>query len=1061
VAGGASVFELRLLGPVQAVRAGRDVPVGGPRQRAVLALLALEAGRVVLAGQLVEEVWGGRAPPGAAKTLRSYVSRLRSVLAPEVAVISRGGGYAVNVGPGQLDADRFERLVAEGQAALSGGEAAAAGNRFREALALWRGPALADVVDVARLASAGGRLEGLRLVAVEGRLAADLAAGLHAEVAGELERLVGEYPVRERLWQLLMLALYRGGRQADALAAYRRARAVLAGELGLEPGEELRELQRAVLRQDVQPVASRRQRHNLPARLTSFIGREREVAGLGKLLGEARLVTLTGVGGAGKTRLAIESAERVMERFPDGVWLTDLAGITDPGLVPSLLMEVLEVRQVGDMPVMEALRWRLRSAELLLVLDNCEHLLDASADLADVLLRGAPGLRVLATSREPLGRAGEVIYPVAPLAIPPEGSKEESVIARAPAARLFLERVWAARGGVSQEPGSAGAVAGICRELDGLPLAIELAAARASTLSVEEIEAHLSDRFQFLAYRRPVADPRHQALKAAIDWTYDLLPAAEQRVFRELSVFAADFGLEQVSAVCSGGDEAAALELVDRLASKSLVVAETAPGRTRYRLLETIRQYAADRLAEADGAEAARYRHAVAFLSLAEREHAIAVLSREHDNLRAALGWSLSGGSEIGPRLARALGSFWLACGFFREGQGWLERALALGPADQEVRADLLRLLGTLLYEVGDLPSAEATLSEGYEAAAAAGSGTVQARIRVLLSQFHFQRGRYSLEEAVEGCEAAVTMLESDGDPQGLAEAWLTIGQLRFFHGEGPASAEAIERAEGYARRSANRYVQQQVARWLVIPYTELSIPAVVAIGRAEQLLEAATGDPWAEVAIVAPLSVLYAFVGRFADARAAIARGQSTFIASGAKLSWAECAMMAGWIEMMAGNPAAAEEVLRKGCEVLRELGERGWLCGAVTVLARAVYAQGRLDEAQQLTQEAEAITDAGDISEQVRWRLTRAKVFARRGRFRAARQLTDEAQALAAPTSWPAMHAEVLIAQAEVSALAGAREEAADSLRTALRIYEERQASALAGQTKATLAVLLADRQ
>ena len=217
----------------------------------MLALLALDAGRVVPAGRLVEEVWLGRPPLGAAKTLRSYVSRLRSALAPEVAVVARGGGYALGADPGQLDVARFERLVAEGQAALGGGEAAAAGNRFREALALWRGPAFADVADVEPLAREGARLEELRLVAVEGRLEADLAAGLHAEVAGELEGLVGEHPLRERLWRLLMLALYRGGRQADALAAYQRARAVLAGELGLEPGQELRELERAVLRQEV------------------------------------------------------------------------------------------------------------------------------------------------------------------------------------------------------------------------------------------------------------------------------------------------------------------------------------------------------------------------------------------------------------------------------------------------------------------------------------------------------------------------------------------------------------------------------------------------------------------------------------------------------------------------------------------------------------------------------------------------------------------------------------------------------------------------------------------
>ena len=266
----------------------------------MLALLALDEGRVVPAGRLVEELWLGRPPLGAAKTLRSYVSRLRSALAPEVPVVARGGGYVLGADPGQLDVRRFERLVGEGQAALGAGEAAAAGNRFREALALWRGPALTDVLDVEPLAREGARLEELRLAAVEGRLEADLASGLHAEVAGELEGLAGEHPLRERLWRLLMLALYRSGRQADALAAYQRARAVLAGELGLEPGQELRELERAVLRQEVPPPAPYWQRHNLPAQLTSFLGREQELAMLGKLLGEARLVTLTGPAAPGR-----------------------------------------------------------------------------------------------------------------------------------------------------------------------------------------------------------------------------------------------------------------------------------------------------------------------------------------------------------------------------------------------------------------------------------------------------------------------------------------------------------------------------------------------------------------------------------------------------------------------------------------------------------------------------------------------------------------------------------------------------------------------------------------
>ena len=568
----ASMFEVRLLGPVQAVRAGREVPLGGPRQRAVLALLVLEAGRVVPAGRLIEELWRGNPPPGAAVTLRSYVSRLRSALAPEMPVVARGGGYAISTGPDQLDASRFERLVAVGHDALALGRAVAAGARFREALGLWRGPALADVLEVEPLALEAARLEELRLAATEARMEADLAAGLHAEVTGELERLVAGHPLRERLWRLLMLALYRGGRQAEALDAYRRARAMLVQELGLEPGEELRELEQAVLLQEIPPPAPEQPRHNLPARLTSFVGREQELAGVGKLLGEARLVTLTGPGGAGKTRLAVEFAATAVGRFGDGVWLADLAGIGDPGLVGVQVMEALGVRQAGGAPVIEALRYRLRSADLLLVLDNCEHLLDACAELTLELLAGAPGLRVLATSREPLGVPGEALCPVPPLPVPP-GDAGPVDVAAAPAVRLFADRASSARAGAEVLASSVAVIGRICRELDGLPLAIELAAARASVLSVPEIEAHLADKFAFLAYRRPAADPRHQGLRAAIDWSYHLLPAAEQRTLAQLSVFAGGFTLAQAAQVCCGGDRAQALDTVDRLASKSLVVA--------------------------------------------------------------------------------------------------------------------------------------------------------------------------------------------------------------------------------------------------------------------------------------------------------------------------------------------------------------------------------------------------------------------------------------------------------------------------------------------------------
>ena len=319
-----------------------------------------------------------------------------------------------------------------------------------------------------------------------------------------------------------------------------------------------------MLRQEV-PAAAPPARHNLPAPLTSFVGREQDLAKLEGLLGQARLVTLTGTGGTGKTRLAVETGARVEGRFPDGVWLAELAGVADPGLVAAQVMQALSVRQQGDVPVLEALIYRLRSAELLLVLDNCEHLLDACAQLADALLRAAPGLRVLATSREPLGLPGEIACPVQPLGLPPQTADARDP-AHAPAVRLFLDRGSAARGGTVSGVASVAVAERICRKLDGLPLAIELAAARLGTLSAAEIEAHLADRFRFLAYRRPVADPRHQALRAAMDWSYELLSTEERRVLGELSVFAGTFGLAQASEVCGGRDQLAALEVIDRLA---------------------------------------------------------------------------------------------------------------------------------------------------------------------------------------------------------------------------------------------------------------------------------------------------------------------------------------------------------------------------------------------------------------------------------------------------------------------------------------------------------------
>jgi len=1044
------VVEFSILGPVQVVRDGRELGLGGPRRRALLALLLVAGGRVIPAERLAEDLWAGCPPPGAAGTLRAHVSRLRTLLSPDAMLATQGGGYVLT--PGQLDAARFERLAGSGREALEGGEAAAAANHFRAALGLWRGRALADVADVEPLAREGARLEELRLLTLEGRVEADLALGRHAEVTGELEGLVAEHPVRERLWRLLVLALYRSGRQADALAAYRRAREMLAEELGIEPGRELRALEQAVLRQEV-PAPPPTARHNLPARLTSFLGREPELAALERLVGERRLVTLTGVGGAGKTRMALEFAAGAVNWFDDGVWLAGLSGVADQRLVGSVVADALGQRQSGDVPVTQALCSRLRSAELLLVLDNCEHLLGGCAELAVALLGSCPQLRVLATSREVLGVPGEAVYAVAPLPVPPESSDAEA-LARAPAVRLFLERGRAAWAGPAAAAGAAAPVeivTRICRELDGLPLAIELAAARTSVLSAEEIAARLADKFRFLADRRPMTDPRHRTLKTAIGWSYDLLSPDEGRVFLELSVFADGFTLAAGAAVCCGGDEAVALDMVDRLVSKSLLAAEPAGGRTRYRMLETIRQYAAELLAESGETERARWRHAAEFLHLAENDRELPVLLPEQGNFRAALEYTLSAGSQAGPRLARALGGFWLARGLFAEAHGWLERALATDPADPHLRADLHRLLATVQFATGDVERAQANLSEGWHIAAAAGLRVAQARIRVLQADIQAgQSGEFA--ESLHACEAAAAVLESAGDLDGLAEALLVTGRIRCWSSD-PAAERALQRAAECARQSGNRRAEREAGTWLLAALQDMPIPAQEVVGRAERLLEAASGDPWAEAAILQPLILLYSNAGRFADARLACQRAQSTFATSGAEIDWAICAKLAGRVELMAGDHVAAEQHLRQGYEALRAMGERGHCASLATWLAEAVYEQGRFGEALRLTEEAAALAGLDDYEAQGRWRATKAKLLARRGQFPAAARLAEEAVMLVPAAVDPPERAEFLLAWAEVCRLHGEFDEAGACARRALQFYQDRHIVPLAERARALI--------
>jgi predicted ATPase len=717
-------------------------------------------------------------------------------------------------------------------------------------------------------------------------------------------------------------------------------------------------------------------------------------------------------------------------------------------------MQALGARQSGEVAVIDVLRYRLRSAQLLLVLDNCEHLLGACNDLAVTLLGSAPGLRVLATSREPLGVPGEAVYAVPPLEVPTAWSGAQG-LAGAPAVRLFLARSRSAGARAGVEAAPVAVVARICEELDGLPLAIELAAARTSVLSVEEIEAHLADKFRFLGWRRPVADPRHQTLKAAIAWSYDLLSEEERRVFGGLSVFAGGFTLAAVAAVCCGGDQAAGLEVIDRLVSKSLVVADAVGGGTRYRLLETVRQYAAERLTEAGEAENARRRHAVAFLGLAEREPELSVLAREHDNFRAALEWSLSADDETGPRLAAAMGSFWMARGFLREGRVWLERALAHSPAAAQLLANLHRLLGELILHTGDLHRARSALTEGLRVAENSGLAALQARLRCDLAMVSVRQGA-SAREALNGSVAAAAMLETDGDLGGAAQAWALAGEMHYYLGESPDDEQALERAIAHAQRSGERYLELESIMFLAITLRTLRMPVGAAIARAEQLIEQVASEQWAEAEMLQQLACLYAYAGRFGEARAARARGRSMLTRFGAQGTLAVVSIHSSMIELIADDPIAAEAELRKGHEMLGMMGNQRYRSTVAGLLGRALYAQGRLHEAQQVTEEAAALAPPGDVEPQTRWRSTKAKLLARHGQLLLARRLADEAVALVPPASRPALRGEALVAKAEVLRIAGATAESADSLRAALRIYHDRQAVPLAEQTHASLAKL-----
>jgi predicted ATPase/DNA-binding SARP family transcriptional activator len=836
---------------------GSPVDVGGLRAEVLLALLSVRVNAPVSSDALIDELWAGEPPDGAATTLRSYVSRLRSALGPAASIQRLTSGYVLGVPAEAIDVTRFETLSRAGRELRQRGRHRRAASVLANALQLWRGEAFAGLPLEGLLGVEAVRLHELRLNVLEERLEADLDLGRSTVLIEELESLLLQHPFRERLWHHLLLALYRGGRQADALAAYHRARVALDEELGIEPGPELQALEAAILRQDVPDPAGERIRpmESPPLQLTSFIGRRQELDAIRTLLFRSRLVTLVGLGGVGKTRLAIEAAGRANTDLVDAMAFVDLATVSDPALIAPQALAAMAIEARPGETAVAAVARDLSGTDALLVLDNCEHVRDAAASFVSDLLAAAADLRILATSREALDIGGETVFAVPPLGVPRAG--DDDIAGRdSDAVRLLVDRVTLRRHGMRLDDDAYQAAARICQELDGLPLAIELAAARTTALSLPEIAARIQDRFEFLVSSRRLTPPRHRTLREALDWSFELLGPDEQLLLTNLSVFPAGARLRSVAAVCLDGDERASVRLIEHLVDASLLVPVDGPRGTRYRLLETVRQYADERLSDADR-DALRRRHAEHARTIAAStklslegtgsEMSFDLAREEVASIRAAIQWATEADLSLAAEIACSLERFW-ATNQLQEGAAIFTRLLDAGSLGAALRARVLRCRGGCLYISGDYAAGVKDYEEALAIHRRLGQHAYEAHLLVRLAVDAQRvgddaRARTLLEEAgrvggdtrfpvdayvtlnlaadlafdAKRVDDALALLQQAADRAGEAkDAWWRAGTLQQLADRaltsgriavaGPAAREALRWSRGIGDRQSVIY---------------------------------------------------------------------------------------------------------------------------------------------------------------------------------------------------------------------------------------------------------------
>jgi predicted ATPase/DNA-binding SARP family transcriptional activator len=797
-------LEVRVLGPFEVVVAGRPVEVPGAKRQALVACLALRAGRVVATDTLVEALWGADLPATPRNAVQHHVARLRRALGADRIRLA-ADGYALE--GALVDAIEFEELLVAARSALRDGAARGAADTIAEALSLWRGPALLGLPQSTWATAEATRLDARRLDALEEQFEAALALGEHADVGVAIRKALEESPFRERLWGQLMLALYRSGRQADALDVFQEARRVLMEELGLEPGPELRRIQEAILAQDpaIAPVPAAPQRHgNLPAPATSFVDREADLAQVAQLLREHRLVTLTGPPGVGKSRLALEAAGALESELRGGAWHADLARAASGADVVRLVAQAVDARGADPQARVVA---RLRDTDAIIVLDACEHVLEETARLAEALLTGCPGVRLLATSREVLHLPGEVRFTVEPLAVP---AAESGDVADSPAVELFTARARAARPGFELTEEDAWRAAEISRLVDGLPLAIELAAARVSVLGVAEIFALVTRRLELLR-DRPATDAGRAALATLVEWSYDLLHTDEKTLLHQIAVHR---GGAPLPALVAGGadhglDEITVVQLLGTLVDKSIVTVSFPSADARYDLLDTVRDYALERLDEGGALAATRRVHAEYFTSLADAawsmlrgrdwQTCLRRLDLEHENLWAALAYAREEhDANIATRLS-SLGWYFTVADRVTEGRRFLELAVDETP-DGPPSDECLDALGAICFLATEELDLDAAIEVGERALASAATRKDRPHAGLARAALGLAIARAGdVERGATVVEQALALLEGGGDHWTAAVASLLRAHIAAAVGDATTVAAMAADAHRHA----------------------------------------------------------------------------------------------------------------------------------------------------------------------------------------------------------------------------------------------------------------------